>query len=750
MKNLYYLSSILCLPIGKRSNKWLAYMLFFLLIGASTNNIYAQSIGDYQTDGAVNFVSATNWLRYNGATFVAAPSAPEVNDGVITILSGHTATVTAAITLDQLTVASGGMLVVNTGVILTVADGTGTDLTVNGTLDIKASAGIAESTGTETFVFATGSTIRTSEEFGITSAVFATNITWANGMNFVFEGAIPQTASLPIGFTVNNLEINNNAGNISFDGVNLTITGTLTLTAGVMDLTGTGASITFSGATPISVGTGSISTGGGTNITFAGTTDYTIPNIFGAGALNTLTIDHTGTVACSQNFSIGSALNLTQGIFDISGRTIAFTGGNTPITRTTGTLTTSATTNITFSGTGNAFAIPNGTFTNSPFAIGTLTVNRTNNLSLGNQSATVTTSVAITGAGKLDLNGNNIVLASTGTLSENLATNSVIYDATATSYTVRGGYIEVTNFPTFSDAGFSAISGIGLAIQGTGTNVTAVRRYHYPPATGGGANITKGIKRIYSINGTAVAGVTDIRLSYASSELNGISDAVTGNMYMSRWRSTDGWKSFQHGTNGVTFSAGTITMLNIDGFSDWTMSGAPTPLPISLLWLKGEREKDEDVKLTWATASEINNKGFEIQISDNAQTFKTISFVEGRGNSTTVNSYQLAVNNASDSYYRLKQIDFDGKFSYSPVVFVEGVVGKVVVYPNPSNGTFSISVGKDKLDLPARLLNAQGIESPLIPEGGIYKVSANLPAGIYFLHTTVAGKTNITKVVIER
>ena len=43
-------------------------------------------------------------------------------------------------------------------------------------------------------------------------------------------------------------------------------------------------------------------------------------------------------------------------------------------------------------------------------------------------------------------------------------------------------------------------------------------------------------------------------------------------------------------------------------------------------------------------------------------------------------------------------MDFDGTFSYSPVVFVEGVVGKVVVYPNPSNGAFAISVGKDKLD----------------------------------------------------
>jgi hypothetical protein len=92
-------------------------------------------------------------------------------------------------------------------------------------------------------------------------------------------------------------------------------------------------------------------------------------------------------------------------------------------------------------------------------------------------------------------------------------------------------------------------------------------------------------------------------------------------------------------------------------------------------------------------------------------------------------------------------MDFDGKFSYSPVVFVEGVE-TLKIYPNPSNGTFTISVGKEQLESPARLLNAQGKE---VWSGTQTEVHANnLPAGIYFLHTTVAGKTKITKVIIEK
>jgi hypothetical protein len=136
-------------------------------------------------------------------------------------------------------------------------------------------------------------------------------------------------------------------------------------------------------------------------------------------------------------------------------------------------------------------------------------------------------------------------------------------------------------------------------------------------------------------------------------------------------------------------------------------------------------------------------------MSENGLAYQKIAFVEGRGSSNTPIDYQLTTINQKDGYYRLRQIDFDGKYSYSPVVFVEGV-NITKVYPNPNNGTFTISVGKEDLDLPARLLNPQGVESPLTSEGGTYRVGKDLPSGVYFLHTTVAGKTKITKVVVSR
>jgi Concanavalin A-like lectin/glucanases superfamily/FG-GAP repeat/Secretion system C-terminal sorting domain len=189
------------------------------------------------------------------------------------------------------------------------------------------------------------------------------------------------------------------------------------------------------------------------------------------------------------------------------------------------------------------------------------------------------------------------------------------------------------------------------------------------------------------------------------------------------------------------------------GFSEFSVASVTSPLPITLLGFAGERvnggtgERTEEVRLEWSTGSEINNKGFEVEMSEDGLAYTMIAFVEGKGNSTTIQSYSHITLQPNDGYYRLKQVDFDGTFSYSPVVFVEGLAGKVVVYPNPNNGTFTVSVGKDKLDSPARLLNAVGKE---VWRGVQTDVKTNLPAGIYFLHTTVAGKTKITKVVIER
>jgi hypothetical protein len=125
-------------------------------------------------------------------------------------------------------------------------------------------------------------------------------------------------------------------------------------------------------------------------------------------------------------------------------------------------------------------------------------------------------------------------------------------------------------------------------------------------------------------------------------------------------------------------------------FSEFMISVSSSPLPITLLGLKGERIKDQ-VKLTWTTIQEINNKGFEIEYALNAQNFNKITFVDGKGNTSQMTNYEFDVVNEEGGYFRLKQIDFNGNFSYSHIIFVEGTKVKIFkIYPNPTNENLTI------------------------------------------------------------
>ena len=97
----------------------------------------------------------------------------------------------------------------------------------------------------------------------------------------------------------------------------------------------------------------------------------------------------------------------------------------------------------------------------------------------------------------------------------------------------------------------------------------------------------------------------------------------------------------------------------------------PAPLPISLLHFNAQPNGSK-VDVTWITASEINNDFFTIEKSTDGADFTPIAVVDGAGNSSSALNYFYPDYNPVHgvSYYRLKQTDFDGQYSYSPVVMV--------------------------------------------------------------------------------
>ncbi|MGQ0827450.1 MAG: T9SS type A sorting domain-containing protein [Bacteroidota bacterium] len=141
----------------------------------------------------------------------------------------------------------------------------------------------------------------------------------------------------------------------------------------------------------------------------------------------------------------------------------------------------------------------------------------------------------------------------------------------------------------------------------------------------------------------------------------------------------------------ITGSAADATGTGNDGYAMITIgSVTEVPLPIELTAFSAER-CDSYVCLTWQTAAETNNDYFTIERSLNIADFEKMGIIDGAGNSTSILNYSLIDENPykGSSYYRLKQTDFDGKFTYSNIVMVDFFVThhfNFDIFPNPGSG----------------------------------------------------------------
>ena len=170
-------------------------------------------------------------------------------------------------------------------------------------------------------------------------------------------------------------------------------------------------------------------------------------------------------------------------------------------------------------------------------------------------------------------------------------------------------------------------------------------------------------------------------------------------------------------------------------------------IPVELISLTAITKKG-NVLLNWATATETNNLGFEIERRIEDGQFETIGFVEGHGTTTETQNYQFIddISNlhATSLSYRLKQVDYDGSYEYSDVVEVTNPAPTDFAlqqnYPNPFNPTTKIGFGvEEKTNVKIVVINSIGEEVAVIlnkeMEPGFHQVEfngANLTSGVYF------------------
>ena len=131
------------------------------------------------------------------------------------------------------------------------------------------------------------------------------------------------------------------------------------------------------------------------------------------------------------------------------------------------------------------------------------------------------------------------------------------------------------------------------------------------------------------------------------------------------------------------------TSATVGGIYKFTGQVAP-PVPVELSSFAASVSQNE-VNLVWETATEMNNYGFEVERSSDNVSFSTLGFIKGHGTTTErqVYSFTDQISLTAKTYYRLRQIDMDGRFEYSKVIEVENTLPASFSlnqnYPNPFN-----------------------------------------------------------------
>lgn len=205
---------------------------------------------------------------------------------------------------------------------------------------------------------------------------------------------------------------------------------------------------------------------------------------------------------------------------------------------------------------------------------------------------------------------------------------------------------------------------------------------------------------------------------------------------------------------------GSITVNNVSSFSPFTfgsVSASLNPLPVELISFTGEY-KENAVELNWVTASELDNDHFEIERSLDGIEFEAIGLVPGKGTSNVKNSYRFYDDSPVFGivYYRLKQVDYDGGYEFSKIIYIEVPLLhniKLTVYPNPFENEAIISYylpKQVKVRIIKNAITGNQIEILVneIQDPGSYNIPLSDPnIGIMTLHMDFGGNVMTKKII---
>jgi hypothetical protein len=196
----------------------------------------------------------------------------------------------------------------------------------------------------------------------------------------------------------------------------------------------------------------------------------------------------------------------------------------------------------------------------------------------------------------------------------------------------------------------------------------------------------------------------------------------------------------------------TYVNVHTDEFPNGEIRGQllAVPLPVELIAFDALAD-GSTVRLTWATASEENNAGFEVEhriTGVNEAGWKTLAFIDGRGTTTEMQVYSHRVEGlmAGTHQFRLKQIDYDGQFAHSPqievTIEIPGTYELLSAYPNPfqTETALQLTVARDQ-HVQVTVYDVRGQQVGVLYNGlmtgkqphMLMLNGAALPSGIYLI-----------------
>ncbi|GJQ31815.1 MAG: hypothetical protein HBSAPP04_06540 [Ignavibacteriaceae bacterium] len=352
----------------------------------------------------------------------------------------------------------------------------------------------------------------------------------------------------------------------------------------------------------------------------------------------------------------------------------------------------------------------------------------------------------------LDLAGQNIYLQQKGYLFERTGR---IFGAAGS---IWGYYYTIPStsvFTDFQNTGFSISSPSALMD-------IEIRRYHNVKSNDWGTSIS----RNYWVSQAAKkdsspqmdpsgGGNPGVKFTYNDQELNGIPE----NNLLLAFSSDNGttWTTYP-GTVNTTENTVTVNEVpSVIGL--WTLTNSSSPLPVELANFTSS-VRGKTVTLNWETKTEVMNHGFEVERKITGSDWQKTGFVEGHGTSNSPKYYTFTdqPNASGKILYRLKQIDTDGGFEYSPEISVEiGLPQEFALhqnYPNPFNPETVIGYALPVAGaVTLEVYNSIGEKVATLVDGvmqaGNHELNfraENLPSGLYFYKINVTGVKKFTSV----